>query len=268
MQVDSDYTVSLFPIDPNPSDFGESENPSKRFKSELPETLKSEDVDLPNNNSLHNLHSKLHETEFSTKFQLFNQFKLLTFSVFALETTFEDKYLWAGCSDGTIRIYDLETFTLYQEISTHKGAVLCFAKKGDLIFSASSQSEIQVIDWRTLQVKSQFEDNLGRIFSLKIIESWLFSGRQDTSIHCFDISPFSDPSEKKKVFSSHTGFVYCLETFEDKLLSGLVNSRVFFNHVTLFSFSIKQAPMALSTYGKFRLKFLTSTQSKPIQSQF
>jgi len=128
---------------------------------------------------------------------------------------YDEESVVTGNSDGTLKLWSIETGNLLKTVAVHSGRVLCVSKSMDDTIVASGGEDCTVKAWDVDEEEERlsFEghtDHVSVVLFPKDLES-VFSGSKDTTIRVW--------GEFQNVIEGHTGTVYSLAfAKKDKLL--------------------------------------------------
>lgn len=127
----------------------------------------------------------------------------------------EDSVL-AGNSDGSIKLWNIETGDLLKTLAVHSGRVLCVSKTIDdtIVISGGEDGTVRAWDIDEEEENVAFKGHTDHVLVVLCpeIDEIVFSGSKDTTIGILD-------EQGEKVLEGHTGAVYSLATArKDKFL--------------------------------------------------
>ena len=118
-----------------------------------------------------------------------------TDSVWSCAMTSDNKTLFSGSTDTTIKIWKAENSKMIGELLGHSGIVeaLEIIQDDQKLISGCSDSIINIWDWKARKIIGKLKGHTGKInvFSISICEKYLLSGSGDKTAKLWDI-------EKKK----------------------------------------------------------------------
>eukprot|EP00996_Jenningsia_fusiforme_P005523 NODE_64_length_3581_cov_24.785674_g57_i0.p1 GENE.NODE_64_length_3581_cov_24.785674_g57_i0~~NODE_64_length_3581_cov_24.785674_g57_i0.p1 ORF type:complete len:942 (-),score=148.93 NODE_64_length_3581_cov_24.785674_g57_i0:131-2956(-) len=143
-------------------------------------------------------------------------------------------YVWAGLSDGSIRIFDSEHGDLVAETKAHSQAVTCLVGHRGRIFSGGGDALVFAWDRRLKTTKGdgatmvpldRYQINQ-RIFCLAVDGQCLFAGDERGTIHCWDIDTSLPRAAPFPIVSAHAKSVTDLEVHEVYLFSASLDGSI------------------------------------------
>lgn len=94
--------------------------------------------------------------------------------------------LWAGLSDGCIRVFDQKTLQMVgEERKQHAGPITCLLSVGQTVFSGGADWQIYAWDPRTLRCIGQLSGHQNQVNCLCTEGDLIFSGGEDQAIRCW-----------------------------------------------------------------------------------
>ena len=128
-----------------------------------------------------------------------------------------DKILFSGSMDGTLKLWDMFTYTVIREISL--GPVFSLKLASGYMFSGHT-NEIKVWDLTNYMLRSTLSGHSGNIKALCIYGNRLYSGCADKTIKVWDL----DTAECLTTIDAHSGEVRdIVDISDDKTLKYLVS---------------------------------------------
>ncbi|GAM26183.1 hypothetical protein SAMD00019534_093580, partial [Acytostelium subglobosum LB1] len=129
-----------------------------------------------------------------------------------------DNQVFAGCSDNTIRVYELKnkTLELTQTLKGHDGAVESVCYNDQYLFTGSSDHSIKVWDIKKLRCIFTLEGHDKPVHTVIVNDKYLFSGSADKSIKIWDLKTL----ECKSTLEGHQRTVKSLCVSGQYLFSG------------------------------------------------
>ncbi len=128
-----------------------------------------------------------------------------------------DGKLFSGSSDGTIKVWDLETNRCLYTLTGHADGVRSLAVADGKLFSGSSDCTIKV--WGDLETNRCLYTLTGHanwVFCLAVADGKLFSGSSDGTIKVWDL----ETNRCLYTLTGHANWVFCLAVADGKLFSG------------------------------------------------
>jgi len=120
---------------------------------------------------------------------------------------FDANTLAAGCSDNSIRIWNMNDLNYCGKLEAHTGSVLCLQldSKRDIIVSGSSDSSIIIWNMRTKTVSQTLIGHLKHVASLHFHEKLLISGSHDTTARIWTLQETSSVERLSTMTSAESG---------------------------------------------------------------
>eukprot|EP00759_Apiculatamorpha_spiralis_P001981 PhF_6_TR1067/c0_g1_i1/m.2241 len=100
-----------------------------------------------------------------------------------------NNFMWAGLSDGYLRVFDVRTFDLVFETKPHAGGILAIIFACGYIFTGGY--DWQILQWEPEEIRvvprGQYSGHQNAVRCFAADGSLLFSGGDDFAIRCWDI---------------------------------------------------------------------------------
>ncbi len=100
--------------------------------------------------------------------------------------------VFAGCSDGVVRVLDAATLQARGAMKGHSQWVTSLAVHGKLLFSGSVDCTVKVWDTESFMCVNVLGGHSGFVSSLAVVGGRLFSGSHDGSVRVWDLETFAD----------------------------------------------------------------------------
>ncbi len=135
--------------------------------------------------------------------------------------TFDGGFI-SGSDDGTIKIWDLETFTCIKTLEGHSRPVTSLAISDGRLISAFYNGTIKIWDLETFTCIKTLEGHSRPVTSLAISDGRLISGSNDCTIKIWDLETFTCI----KTLEGHSRPVASLAISDGRLISGSHNGTI------------------------------------------
>ena len=104
---------------------------------------------------------------------------------------FSDKYLATASKDNTVRIYDLQTFDIVQELADATGSVLSVAFSDKYLAVGSEDEKVRIYDVQDFHVVQEIGEATEGVVSMAFSDKYLAMGRKDNmNVRIYDLEDF------------------------------------------------------------------------------